>query len=224
MMATALSPEIHDRYIHSHDNSVVKLVNPKGGSGSGFVIKLKGKKFILTNKHVCMMNKGGDLSALDNKGGDTIVRVLVASRNYDLCLMTSRQDLPALKLARSYDLFDNAYVIGHPLGLPITMTKGRLTSKEIIQLPVSCKEKYDRKIKVPPLYRIILGISELCIKNHNSVRIHAPIYPGNSGSPVLNIWGNVSGVVFAGSTKAEFASYIIPLEDVRRFLKSIRVR
>jgi S1-C subfamily serine protease len=170
------------------------------------------------------MNKGGDLSALDNKGGDTIVKVLVYSKRYDLCLMTSRQDLPALKLAKSYELYDNAHVLGHPLGLSLTHTKGRLTSKEIIKLPISCKEFYDEKIKLNVMYKILFGIEYICLKYHNSVRIHAPIYPGNSGSPVLNVWGNINGVVFAGSNDAEFASYIVPLEDVTRFITSIRVK
>lgn len=218
------STELHDRFLHSHKESVVRLVSPKGGSGTGFVIKVKNKKYILTNKHVCMMNKGGDLSALDQRGGDRIVKVLVASKHYDLCLMTSRQDLPNLKFARSYEIFDNAAVLGHPLGLPITLEKGRLVSREVIQLRVSCNEKYDERKEVKGFLRLILGIDAICIKNFNSIRSNAAIYKGNSGSPMLNIWGNVNGVVFAGSTEADHVGYLVPLEDVKRFLGSINFR
>ena len=220
-----LSPEIHDRFLHNKKLSVVKLVSPYGGSGTGFVIERNDTKFILTNRHVCLMNKGNALSALDQKGGDTIVRVLVWSRNYDLCLMTSRQDLPALKLAKSYNLFEKAYPIGHPLGLPLTLANGRLISKEKIELMIDCKLPHDREIEITnPFARIIYGIDKICTKMFNSVRTDAPIYPGNSGSPVLNFFGNVNGVVFAGSTRAEHASYLVPLEDVKKFLNSIKFK
>jgi len=50
-----------------------------------------------------------------------------------------------------------------------------------------------------------------------SVYTSLKIYPGHSGSPLLNEVGDVVGVAFAAQQSSDYG-YIIPLEIVRGFL------
>jgi V8-like Glu-specific endopeptidase len=60
-----------------------------------------------------------------------------------------------------------------------------------------------------------------CIEIFVSSAISSPIYGGNSGSPVVNKWGNVIGVVFAGNRTQVNDAYMVPLSYVKDFLKGL---
>ena len=63
----------------------------------------------------------------------------------------------------------------------------------------------------------MFGVVNICVRTLDSQPVTASIYPGNSGSPVFNKYGNVVGVAFASN---EFSrGYIIPLSFVVNFLE-----
>ncbi len=57
----------------------------------------------------------------------------------------------------------------------------------------------------------------ICLRQLKSILTTLGIYPGNSGSPVVNKYGNLVGVVFAGNNQTNYG-YVIPLKQVREFL------
>jgi hypothetical protein len=59
----------------------------------------------------------------------------------------------------------------------------------------------------------------VCIEKISAFGISSPSYPGNSGSPVVNKWGNVVGVLFAGNRTQLNDSYMVPFHELKNFLK-----
>jgi V8-like Glu-specific endopeptidase len=57
-----------------------------------------------------------------------------------------------------------------------------------------------------------------CFRSYQSYATTATTYPGNSGSPVVNKYGNIIGVLFAGSSKEEKDNYLVPVSEVKRVL------
>ena len=53
------------------------------------------------------------------------------------------------------------------------------------------------------------------------IQISAPINPGSSGGPSLNLLGDVIGVNSAGITSAQNVGYIIPSNEVKLFLRQL---
>lgn len=58
----------------------------------------------------------------------------------------------------------------------------------------------------------------LCLKKFETTMYTAVTRPGSSGSPVLDFWGNIIGVTFAGNPQAPTESFMVPLKYVRDFL------
>ena len=68
------------------------------------------------------------------------------------------------------------------------------------------------------MQQAIYGIEFACIRKYRSYSTTAVAYPGNSGSPVVNRYGNVIGVLFAGSSQQERDNYVVPLAELKRVL------
>lgn len=225
MLSTVFTvPRVHENYLFSKNKSIVKVYFPEKGSGTGFVIKRGKYKYILTNRHVCRINGGKDMLIADNKGKSYVSKVLVFSKHYDLCIMSAPQKLKALSFANNSRYLEDSYVLGHPLGLPISLEKGKMQERSVIELAISCDLLHDKKIKLPTIYQIIYGKSVICLKSFDAIRTNAVIHPGNSGSPILDIFGRVQAVAFAGSSRAQNVGYVIPLDIVKKFLDSVKFK
>jgi len=81
-------------------------------------------------------------------------------------------------------------VLGHPLGVKNTVSKGIISnpSKNISEIYPNMKTL-----------------------NINIMQISAPIYPGNSGGPVVNTSGEAVGVVFAKRSGTDTIAFAIPI-------------
>lgn len=110
------------------------------------------------------------------------------SEKADLCIIDTNKKLPALKLARSYRNFEPAWVLGYPFGQTLTMTQGNFAGK----MP---------------------GINDV-----EEPVITAQVYPGNSGGPVLNLYGHVVGVISATMPYTN-RTLIVSLEEIKEFLR-----
>lgn len=211
--------QLRDDYINSNRSKVVELTNLEMTSGgTGFYVKApSGKSYILTNAHICGLANNSRI--LVNKW--YTAPVLAVYKTHDLCLIGNPLMVTGLNVAQSVRNAENIYIIGHPYLDPLSTTKGQISGEMDIQLLIQddkCDGPNDKLIVIDdPLLRIFLG-PQVCIRTLRSIPVTANILPGNSGSPVLNVWGSVVGVAFAGR-EGSGRGYTVPLNEVQKFLR-----
>lgn len=166
--------------------------------GTGFLLQTdKGEKFVVTNKHVCDAIEFGVGPFLQGKQSSKLLptKIIKASTKTDLCLIEPVGELvtkvTGFKLAPApLETKSSVFVYGHPFLGPLTTNTGFFDKMSTT---------YDAR-----------G-SEV-----TSGHLTFPIYPGSSGSPVLNIAGEVVGVVFAYDSKG--TGLFVEREKLEEFL------
>lgn len=221
----AITPELHNHYLrYEVGESVVQVLHPdKFGGGTGFAVKAKsGKEYIMTNRHVCEV------------GVDGMVRIQVAGRKksmmkkivykdtvHDLCLIEGVKGLAPLSIGSDLAKGNFLYVVGHPGLRKLTTSIGEYIGREQVELlfEVETREECPGRIfELNPIQQYFFGKEFVCVREYEALATSAVIYGGNSGSPVVNKWGNLIGVAFAGSTEQERDNYIVPLSYVKLVL------
>ncbi len=215
---TLIGPEVHERYMYDHiGNSVVKLTyskNPRSG-GTGFqVIAPSGKQYTLTNAHIC--KKQETLIATTQSGVKTELKVIKIDKNHDLCIAEGIPVLRGLNLASELFKHEKVYLIGHPGLRPLTLQSGRYVDNYNIKLRTRCElDLIGTKRNVETFF----GLKYVfCTKSFKTQHINVIAYGGNSGSPVVDVKGDVIGVLFAGSPSQNTSTYTVPLAYVHLFL------
>lgn len=219
----------HLSYIRYQARNVVTLLNTRGGGGTGFVVKGKSKKlYILTNNHICDSANNNPLIAI-YRGDKYILPVIKSYPLNDLCVVEAPKTVnDYFKIASNTDMGERAYVIGHPLLEPITVSQGELSSLVRIQIqvgvninPKDCSGLTYETIDLSEnLMAALLGVNNVCVRNLEANGSTINILPGNSGSPTVNIYGNVIGVVFA-AVESGVHSYHVPLDYIQDFLSTL---
>ncbi|MBC5636571.1 trypsin-like peptidase domain-containing protein [Ornithinibacillus sp. BX22] len=156
-----------DDEIKAYKEAVV-VVETQDSKGTGFAINQDG--YILTNAHVVDDEKHVSV-AFPNLGLYN-ADVLETYPDVDLALLKteSEEKLPYLELAEQTVFEENEKIsfIGNPLAFNGIANQGT-----------------------------IIGYTQLTSWNLPVLMIDAPVYRGNSGSPIINERGQVIGVVFA---------------------------
>jgi S1-C subfamily serine protease len=163
--------------------------------GTTSQINYKGHRFTITNRHICVDRSGKKQKFI--RVGNATRNVINISDTHDLCLLEPNPDSSSLSLADSSAVNDEVRIVGFPRGLPKTTRKGMLIAKRTSQfrwIPGSV-------FGIP--YDLITTIG----------------YPGNSGSPVINVYGELVGVVFAGLRGIHTEMYAVPLSSIKGFLE-----
>jgi S1-C subfamily serine protease len=186
---------------------IVKDINEKRGSGSGFIVRTsKGKRYFVTNNHVCegLEIEGKILISSDLLSNDqTLVKVLKKDPNVDLCIAEAPASGRGLFISNSLSIGDNVHIFGHPVGFPLHKTSGEAITP--LQVPI---------LKGTSLF-------DMHVVNFDAWQISAPSSPGNSGSPVVDNLGRVIGILFAGNNVNSYTSYIIPAKKLSRLLETL---
>jgi hypothetical protein len=201
--AAFADPPVSKAEIARRAKASMAFVEVKPGSGSGFCVHASG--LFLTNNHVVSHFGGGrDVTLVLNAGLKTqkVIKGTVLRRDpqLDLALVKADGEGPfsALPLGPDDepDLLADVIAFGFPFGtaLPkpgsyptISVNLGSVTAL--------------RRDKEGELHRI---------------QLDAALNPGNSGGPVLDLAGQVIGVVVAGIPGAGINT-AIPVSHVRRF-------
>ncbi|HEX6290571.1 MAG TPA: trypsin-like peptidase domain-containing protein [Herpetosiphonaceae bacterium] len=143
------------------------------GLGSGVVVNDRGD--ILTSLHVVAGARSIELTFTD--GSRSSARIVVAQPEHDIAVLRARQPpqqlVPAiLGNPNAMRIGDEAFVVGHPLGLYGSMSAGVISG-------------FDRSFQPTTGDRPLHGL----------IQIDAAVNPGNSGGPLLNRDGHVIGIV-----------------------------
>lgn len=164
----------------------VVTINTQDSKGTGFGISSDG--YILTNEHV--INDALSISVTFPEGKIYEAQVVEAYEQFDLALLKIEgEGLPHLQLAKSsqFEAEEPVYFIGNPLYFSGIANEGKL-------LDFTSASSIDTEV----------------------IMMDAPVYKGNSGSPVINKTGEVIGVVFATGKREPFGKVglFIPIESV----------
>jgi S1-C subfamily serine protease len=216
-----------------------------GGGGTGFQVEApSGKQYIVTNSHVCesvLKDANGKDFLLVRKGDHFMKRqVLEISEETDLCLIENWPNLSGLSLGSEPEVGDIVSAVGHPLLGPTAMTTGEVTSFEDVSIPTftmkTGEKKFDESIDASdePCDKFKNEIKEelqfffflnklkkvkICYINElHAMNTTVPIYSGNSGSPLVDKWGQIVGVVFASERRSNWGT-AVSLSHLEKLLK-----
>lgn len=180
--------------IEQYKQAIV-TVNVDDRKGTGFNIASDG--VIITNQHVVGNSK---MSVVSFPHGEIYAAdVIVTDPKIDFAMLKLRDqktDLPALDLAAApqWQAEDTIYVIGNPLFFNQIANVGT-----------------------------ILGLTSLQNWEQPVLMLQAPIYKGNSGSPVINEDGKVIAIVFATTQithndQKQTVGLAIPIEYIQSYI------
>ena len=164
-----------------------------GGLGAGVIINADG--LILTANHVVSGAKVITVTFADGTSGTA--SILSAESERDIAVLRPDRKpeivVPAV-MGGGVDVGDEAYVIGHPLGLGDSMSAGVISG----------------------LGRSVPTEDGTVLKD--LIQFDAAVNPGNSGGPLLNRNGQVVGIVTALANPSGRGSFVgigfaVPIED-----------
>lgn len=172
----------------------VVTIQGEGSKGTGFNIREDG--LIITNSHV--IENMNPITVYFSNGKVYRGEVLKNSPELDIAILDiDGEDLPVLSLQQDkvWNVNDHIYVIGNPLSFTQIANEGQLE-----------------------------GFTYIGNRKTPDIIISAPVFRGNSGSPVLNKENEVIGVVYATTvpkwSSGEIASgLVVPIENVVELLK-----
>jgi len=200
-MPDKIVPVVHDNVPRDRVAPYVYLVEDARSFGTGFDLRVGNRIVTVTNRHVCQGYIPENADVIKGKkitvNGKEESIIAISETEDDLCVITSSARL-GLKLAE-YEPSDmsQVYTVGYPEGFA----------------------------KIAKDSRVIQYIDWKATWNKENVRvlmISGRAFGGQSGSPIVNLDGDVVGVVFARSGEPFHHTVAVPLNELRKFLKDIQ--
>lgn len=210
---------------YSHQAEIYRIQyssNPNSFIGTAFaVISDSGDVHLITAGHVCDALSTLGSTAFVRLNDSSVLKIMTnyhVSKTTDLCSLGIIETDSYLELATSVRA-SIGFVVGFPVGYRLAAQSGSLLEIKTQQWPSpnqdDCQEPYDM---VPSDPGNIISVP-VCAREMDILTTNIPVAPGNSGSPVLNTDGEVVGVVSAYNTDTPMWGLMIPLKDLRAFIK-----
>ena len=173
------------------------------GQGSAFVYD---DDHVVTNEHVV---RGGETVELQYTNGDWTSTDLVGTDYHSDLAVLEVDHVPdaadPLTLSERFPVVGQEIAaIGNPLGLEGTMTRGIVSG---VNRSVPMPEEYVR--------------DDLDYSFPNAIQTDAAVNPGNSGGPLVDLDGEVLGVVNAGSPHTDNIGFAISAALARRVVPAL---
>lgn len=191
------------------------VVDGNSSQGSGVVVKISGGYcYVLTNAHVVEKEEdyaNQSIAVRDPWGNlyeahiytDPSTKLDAISQDFDLALIWFRynprinQELVKIKMGEDVEVGDYVITVGNPQGLINSVTYGKALAYQGI---VADDSDPINKVKFNVLF------------------YNAPTDHGSSGGAVVDAYGKLVGISFAGANDGEYGC-AIPISQVREFLK-----
>lgn len=216
------APQYHSDYIRGKTQNSVLLMHTNSGEpfGTGFLIEYNNDLLALTNDHICEDLPEHSIATVGTK--EVYLEKTGTKTKEDLCLLkvNNPEGLRGLTLADSVDLGEEIMAVGHPAVMPYTLNRGQVIGESTIPMPeglIISKENYDNCIAAGLEVRQV-GFYEFCVRMRKAVFTTIKGLPGNSGSPAIDFYGNVVGVIFA--VNRAMWLIMVPLASVKELLNS----
>ena len=182
-----------DPDIEAAGRSVVRVLGNACGlgvAGSGWVAA---PGIVVTNAHV--VAGSNNTSVEPNDSGDRLDATAIAfdSRNDVAVLRVPSLDRPALRFSREVKNTEPGAVLGFPLNGPYRIVPARVADTR----SVLAKDAYGRRLV-----------------RRRVTAFRADVKPGNSGGPMVDVAGRVSGTVFS-KLVGSAGGYAVPNDIVR---------
>ena len=174
-------------------------------TGSGVIIALSGKTYILTNDHIVA---GVDSEAIDVHLSDRRVvkpQKILATADFDVALLeiTAENLVPArIGDSDTVEVSDEILAFGSPFGLSGSVSAGIISAKGRRKIPQG-----DQSVPIQHFFQT-----------------DASINPGNSGGPMVNLDGEVVGIVTAIASSSggnEGIAFAIPINSMMRSARQL---
>lgn len=187
-------------------NSSVVIIYASGDTqssyGSGFIISSDG--YIVTNQHVV---DGATLVSVEMQNGKTYnAKIVGESEDDDIAVLKiSAKELPAITLGKSSDCYigERVYALGCPEGydFPWTVTSGIISNTSRTLKVTDSNGDYE--------------------KTMNLIQTDTPVNSGNSGGPLINVRGEVIGIVTLKITNTAGLGFAIPIDGALEIVTAI---
>lgn len=204
-------------------NTVGMVKYPTGGGGTGFVVKLDtDKQVFITNAHVCDDNK--EIHVLfAGKAATVPLKVTKTDPRVDLCQAEGVEvtNHPfALTIGKEMPhKYERIAFAGHPYLKPLAFIEGYVIDLEIVKMltmrfPGEKCPKGATEVEVPAFFGVMVPACEMELRE---IMLQGAVYPGNSGSPVINSNKELVGIINISDGRTNNGG-MIPLDLFKVFV------
>jgi S1-C subfamily serine protease len=245
VLLAAKAPEIHKSWIRSKVGSKVFTIKGARGQGTGFAVRApSGISYIMTNDHVCNISTDGTLLVIGSDGQELVRKIVQRSGFSDLCILEGMPGVEGLEIGSDAKVGQQIISIGHPAGYALTQSRGEVIQKQDVEIPTGpisqdngdgagpiaveperggipadkcMSPKHKQVDQLVQIFIFSVKVRWCVTVTKDAYFTNMPIQAGSSGSPLVDFFGNVIGVVFA----ADQAQWGVAVnnKDLKDFLK-----